>query len=203
MTQELQEKLKEIAVLLAAATALGGTIVKLRGELQKSGSEVWTNSPWYAAAAVLVLLVIAVWRRDRLFRWLVPRSTVTRRAAFQIGRKYLLGREEDVERLLRGMGWFMRPMIRSPTARWRSSCCVRTGRVRRGGGFAAAARGSAIAPLSETHVSDDVVPEGEGVGVGSYPRYRAPLGRKRVLDATQPAGLGLGISSLWPGPTVT
>jgi len=99
MTKELQEKLKDLAALLTAVVALVATIKELREGLQGAGSEVWKNWPWYVGPGLL-FLVILLWRRDRLVRWLVPRSTVLRRDAFHIGRKYLMGREGDVERLL-------------------------------------------------------------------------------------------------------
>lgn|GEM_PF-3278324 len=100
MTKDLQEKATNAAALLGAVAALVVAAEKLWETLKVPGKQIWEHWPWYLAAT-LILLVIALWRRDRLIRWLAPRSTVTNRAAFQIGRKYLLGREEDVERLLR------------------------------------------------------------------------------------------------------
>lgn len=100
MTKELQEKLKDITALLGALGALFAAFKALRQVLQGAGTEVLKNWPWYVGPAV-VFLAILFWRRDRLVRWLNPRSTVVRRDAFHIGRKYLLGREADIERLLR------------------------------------------------------------------------------------------------------
>ncbi len=100
MTKELREKLTDFAALLTAVVALGTTIKELREALQGAGTEVWKNWPWYVVPAV-IFLAILLWRRDRLVQWLNPRSTVSRRDAFHIGRKYLLGREADIERLLR------------------------------------------------------------------------------------------------------
>jgi len=99
MTKDLQEKLKDLAAVLAAVTALVATVKELREALQGAGTEVWKNWPWYVVPAV-VFLGILLWRRDRLVRWLVPRSTVSKREAFHIGRKFLLGREGDIGRLL-------------------------------------------------------------------------------------------------------
>ncbi|HEV7504456.1 MAG TPA: hypothetical protein VGS07_06070 [Thermoanaerobaculia bacterium] len=100
MTKDLQEKATNGAALLGAVAALVVAAEKLWETVKVPGRQVWEHWPWYVAAG-LSLLVIALWRRDRLIRWLAPRSSVTQRAAFQIGRKYLLGRDENVERLLR------------------------------------------------------------------------------------------------------
>lgn len=100
MTKDWQEKLKDLAALVTAIVALGTAIKELREALRGAGTEVWENWPWYVVPAA-VFLAILLWRRDRLVQWLNPRSTVSRRDAFHIGRKYLLGREADIERLLR------------------------------------------------------------------------------------------------------
>lgn len=104
MTKDWQEKLKDLAALVTAVVAVVATVKELREAVQGAGTEVWKNWPWYVVPAV-VFLAILLWRRDRLVRWLNPRSTVSRRDAFHIGRKYLLGREADIERLLRSASY--------------------------------------------------------------------------------------------------
>jgi hypothetical protein len=102
MTKELKEKFTDLTALLIAVGALWKATVELQEQLKGAGSKIWENWPWYVIST-LVFLAVLFWRRDRLIRWFVPRSTVvvTGRDAFQIGRKYLLGREDDVERLFR------------------------------------------------------------------------------------------------------
>lgn len=101
MTQN-SEKIKDFVALLGAIGTIVPAIQRLRESLQGARTEVWENWPWYVIPAV-VFLMILFWRRDRLVQLLNPRSTVSRRDAFHIGRKYLLGREADIERLLRSL----------------------------------------------------------------------------------------------------
>ena len=102
MTKDWQERLKDFTALVTAFVALWAAVQELPKTLQGAVTEVWDNWPWYLGLAVLFLAIL-FWRRDRLVRWLNPRSTVSRHDAFHIGRKYLLGREADIDRLLRSL----------------------------------------------------------------------------------------------------
>jgi conflict system STAND superfamily ATPase len=95
----VNEKLKDLTALFLTISALWAAVRSLPEAFREPAQALQEHWPWYAGLAA-AFLAIGLLQRDRLLRWLAPRSKLKDASALNIGRKYLEGRADDIENLL-------------------------------------------------------------------------------------------------------
>jgi hypothetical protein len=97
--KDIDDKLKDLTALLLTIPALWAAMRSLPDAFREPAQALQEHWPWYAGLAA-ALLAIGLLQRDRLLRWLAPRSSLKDASSLNIGRKYLEGRDDDIENIL-------------------------------------------------------------------------------------------------------